>query len=371
MNSKQVLCSLASLAQRSSRILLASTFLLATSTSFLSSSAANREPFFATTDLPQLANPTELLAQANSNSIFFFYTPNYVAHVFRDGNEIRMNVFDPKNNVIRLNRAIASNTILNSKPSYIAFGSFNGQQATYIVSITGNRSNPQARLIIRNANQQSLVDEFSTRFDAFNPPPDMVFPDDPGSGGQQTDLLMFQTQSYAVRVFERGRGTFMNVHDRIRNVTLVNGGAATLLTPQAPYEDAVSYVASATDGTPLKYIARYADNQGILEIQNINSQTLKEEDSVGTVTGSLTGGATEASALVEPRWVAAVFGDENTLRELRSKGFSNARFEVASPQGRFINVGDFEDRGEANNRVDRLRDLGFNARVIFRGVVYY
>jgi hypothetical protein len=367
------------LSKFSSRVALAVTVLLASSTSFTSTLAASKSASFTGAHVPELAHPTELLAQANANSILYFYTPNHVVHVFRDGNTIRMNVYDSTNRVTRLSQGIADNTVLNSFPSYISFGSFSGQQATYVVGITGNRNNPQARLVIRNASGQNIVDEFSSRFDAFNPPPDLVLPGQPGTGGGQQGertLLGFETTTYAVRVFTRGGNQLMNVHNRLTNFTEVNGAAASLLPPQDPFQNAVSYVASANNinGAAL-YIARLTGTGGVLEIQNVNSQTITQENSVGNVTNNIPPDQLPpefaGSPEVRSMWVAAVFGDDSTLRELRSRGYPNAAFETASPQGRFINVGAFEDRGKANELVDRLRDLGFNSRVIFRDVQYH
>jgi hypothetical protein len=355
-----------SLPKFASRVALALTFSLTSLSGFASTQAANEQSTFAASNLPELANPTDLLAQATGNSILYFYTPNHVVNVFRRGNEVLMNVFDSRNNVTRLKEANAANTVLNSQPSYISFGSYSGNQATYVVSITGDR---QARLIIQNANGQRIVDEAANRFDAFNPPPDLGV----GGGTQDGTILRFDTPTYAVRVFEESNIRKMNVHNRLTNTTEVNGAAATLVEPMEPFQNAVSYVASGNNvGQPLQYYARLTRNGGLLQIQNINSQIVKEERSTGAITVNIPADELPpdfvGSPSIDDAWVAAVFGDERTLTDVK-RYYPDAFFDSAR-QGRFINVGVFESRGDASRRVDDLRDRGFNSRVIYRNVTY-
>jgi hypothetical protein len=70
---------------------------------------------------------------------------------------------------------------------------------------------------------------------------------------------------------------------------------------------------------------------------------------------------------VNDAYIAAVFGDESTLREVQ-RFYPDAFMDSSSRQGDFINAGAFSSEEDAMIRVLELRREGFNTRVVFRDV---
>ncbi|MEM6838740.1 MAG: hypothetical protein AAF609_18030, partial [Cyanobacteria bacterium P01_C01_bin.120] len=207
-----------------------------------------------------------------------------------------------------------------------------------------------------------------------------IFNVPPGVGlgqTQQDNVLVFDTSTYAVRVFNRGGQRLMNVHNRLSDVTEVNGQRTDLIRPSAaPFENDVSYAASAIrNGQSVQYYTRYnpASGETALEIYDINGQRIFREASTGGVVANIPAGdlpigvPPEEVARVNDAFVAAVFGGEDTLREVQQL-YSEAFFDNSARQGQFINAGSFTNEEDARIRVLELQREGFNARLVFRDV---
>ncbi|MEO1095261.1 MAG: hypothetical protein AAFX01_10230 [Cyanobacteria bacterium J06638_28] len=354
-----------------SSVTLAATFLLASAAGSMPSFGAAESSLLQQVELPDPASTNLQIAQVSANSILYFDTQNYVVNVYTSNGQTLMNVYDAFNDLNRLFAAPTRNTIQNGRVTYISTGSFSGRQATYSVVIeNADVNNRQARLVIEDGSGSNIANEPANSFSAFRLPDSVL----QGEQGSNT-ILRFDTSNYSVHVFDRGGpGRFMNVFNRFTGVTEVNGGAASLAPNEPPYEQAVSYVSSATTGgQPVRYFARI-DNSGqtVLEVFNVNNQRIFQQFGEGAITFNIPPEdlppGVDSFDQITSTYVAAVFGDDNVLNAVK-RLYPNAFREEAS-QGSFINVGLFPNRDAARSRVFDLRSQGFQSRVLFRDVDY-
>jgi hypothetical protein len=78
----------------------------------------------------------------------------------------------------------------------------------------------------------------------FNVPPGVGRPSGGGGNTQRDTILFFETQTYAVRVFNRNGQRLMNVFNRRTSVQEVNGAhLLSLVNLVDQFEQSVSYVA--------------------------------------------------------------------------------------------------------------------------------
>ncbi|HIK45390.1 MAG TPA: hypothetical protein IGR64_10955 [Leptolyngbyaceae cyanobacterium M65_K2018_010] len=344
-----------------------------------------------------MAETGTLVAQAE-RTILNFNTPNYAVRVFTPAGSR-----NPVMNVFR--RTAPSRLEQNQQPavfrgavtsdgflSYDSFGSRDGRNVIFRAS--HNRGTSQARLeIIDQATDQVYVNETASGVVAPNMPEDPVI-----DALDRRTLVGFETQNYAVRVFRDPRDNIrkMNVYQKTTSITLVNGQPATPdLQAMAPYECWVNYFGgSQWNNVPARYFVRLqAGGQALLEVIDANGTVLVSEPritSVPLVTNvpaedrpQCFGGQSEVPSGAMAPWVAAVFGGEDTLQQVRQSltpGAGNRlpgsltcviapRFESAR-QGQFINAADCTDRNDAGAVVNFLRARGFNSRLVYRNFRY-
>jgi len=342
---------------------LASTFLLSSLLGFSSAFASNGRAAVRESGLLDIQDSSEFIAQAE-NTLLNFRTANYSVRVFtRDGRTL-MNVYDNSENLLRLNAQPASPSVLNGVGVYISNGSYSGRQAQYIVEVLPNDF---ARLRIVDGSNTVIANQDATQILEFNVPPEVI------QRPLQDTILAFETTTYAVRVFERDGFKFMNVFNKFTGETVVNGQPANLVPPEPPFDNAVSYVASGTQaGQSVRFVTRITRNGTTsLEIYNVNNQRLFQELGVGAAVVNIPESDLPAGGPIEgvsDAYVAAVFGDDNTLSEVQQ--IYPEAFMDSSRQGDFINAGAFPNRDAAQLRVLELRSRGFNARLVFRDVRY-
>lgn len=349
-------------------------------------------------DSVQFHETGTLVAQAES-TILNFNTPNYAVRVFTPANSRT-----PVMNVFR--RTAPTLLELNAQPTsfigalnpdgfetYESFGSRNLRNVIFFANY--NRSTRQARLdIVDQATNQRIVSENSVGTVFVSRFPE---PTDPGL--DPSTILRFETTNYAVRVFIDPRDNIrkMNVHFRPTRTDLINGQVAELAPESGqPAGCWINFVSngSFTVGTGAGVTARYVARvnsfgNAMIQVFGPLNETLAIEERAGTAPlvfnvptqdwpscfDGIQGG--EATS----PWVAAVFGDQNTLdgvtAALRTPATPrsltcniNPRFESA-PQGRFINAADCRDRNDADAVVSFLRARGFpNARLVYRDFRY-
>ena len=367
MKSKKMQSSVGSLGKVASGLTLASTFLLSSIVGLSGAFAANEGLVLRETGTSVLENADGLLAQtAPDATILNFGTADYSVRVFREGGALKMNVFDASQDLLRVNALPTTFTIRNGRGAYITTGDYSGRQATYVAEVFPNRT---AALQIVDGSNTVIASQPSGNVAVF------AVPESDLAQVRQDTVLNFETSSYAVRVFQRDGQRFMNVFNKFTGQQDLNGTAASVAEPMFPYENAVSYVASGqSNGQPVEYFARIeSSGRTVLEIFNVNGQRLFQEPGVGEVVVNIpeqdlpTG--VESIDRVDDAYVAAVFGDDNTLNEVRQL-FPEA-FMDSSRQGDFINAGAYASQDEATLRVLELRARGFqNARVVFRDVRY-
>ncbi|HEY9888785.1 MAG TPA: hypothetical protein V6D02_10315 [Candidatus Obscuribacterales bacterium] len=361
------------LRQVASRLTLASVFALSSVVGLSAAFAADSDRTLFEPGLT-LSDPTVLLAQVSDASILYYTTQNYTVNVFREGNQILMNVYDGTNAITRLSRQPATFTIQGGEGAYVSTGSYSGRQARYAAIFNRSR---QLRLAIQDGSNAPIANETANAVAAFRVPDDVL-----DRIGQQT-ILNFETASYAVRVFSRGNvndrsttsGRFMNVFNNFTAASEVNGQPANVLPNEAPYDGYVSYVTSGTrSGQPVTYVARI-DGAGrtLLEIYNVNNQRIFQEQGIGEVTvnipeADLNDVVSDIPDRVNDAYVAAVFGGEETLRQVQQL-FPEA-FMDSARQGSFINAGSFPNQDAANLRVLELRSRGFDSRLVYRDVQF-
>lgn len=323
--------------------------------------------------------PLQLAQEPNTsaNSTLYFTTPNYVVSVFpRDSAQLKMNVYNrTANQAEQRDGPTVFRGSLNNDGwvSYESFGARFGQNVIFRAS--ANRSTNQARLeIISQANNALIVQENSTSVTAMNVPSGTTPP--AANDCVQNTIVAFETRTFSTRVCTEGGVRKMNVFNKLTQQTDVNGQPATLVSPPVePYEDWVSYFGgNSYSGIAARYYVRVSGGGGaILQIiEQASGRVLIEEQRIGPLltnipTSDIPPGATApASDPLASAYVAAVFGNEQTLAEVQ-KIYPEAQFQT-SRQGRFINAGSFSDRYAAAARVNDLRARGFDARLIFQNV---
>jgi hypothetical protein len=283
---------------------------------------------------------------------------------------------------------------VQGQDAYISFGSFNGRQVEYASQVFAKPQDPAggfARFFILDQNfgsggEVSVIRvEDAELVSLFNVPPGVGGPSSGGGGNIQDTILFFETETYAVRVFNRNGLRLMNVFNSRTGAQEVNGARASLENPINQFERTVSYVATGGQiNQPVRYYARYdycAETTPIfLEIYNTSGARILRESSVGSVQNNVPpadlpsnqpcdpmGGDPGLDTRVQDAYVAAVFGDERTLADVKVF-YPNAFMDSSSRQGNFINAGAFSSEEDAIIRMLELRREGFNTRVIFRDV---
>lgn len=319
-------------------------------------------------NVPEISTPS---GPTSDNSILFFRTERYDVRIYRSEDRTLMNVYDARFDINRLVEGPTQFTIQNGLETYISTGSFSGLQARYEVSIVDEEL---MRLVIRSGSGEIISDQFSVAVNIARPSASL------GNIVQRqmevsSQILRFNTSTYAVNVFEIDGSKFMNVFNKLTGRTEVNGNATSLAPSLPPYENAVSYVSSAVyNGLPVEYFARI-DALGTtrLEILDINQNRISQEYGEGAVTFNIPqedfSGVISSIEEPDDQFVAAIFGNESTFSTVR-RLYPNAYME----QNRyrvFINVGNFVSRDAATSRVYELKSNGFdNARVLPRNVQY-
>lgn len=336
----------------------------------------------------------QLLAQAEQ-TILFFENSNFAVRVLLRNGQPFMNVFRKRDSASLVNGQAAS-FVPNSGPnnafsSYVTFGSYENQPASYYARVDAVNN---TLLEIIGAQGNVLRQEYG----GTNPAPTVSLPagQRPGAGidpNAQSTRLAFNTIQYTNRVFEDNGVLKMNVYTISPSSPVINGAAASAVTnPSPPYENWVSYVANGTFlGTTARVFMRInSSGETLLEVIDGNGRTLLSQPGTGAVTVNIPpadrppgiGEPPAVDANLNP-FVAAVFGDESTLQELKtlqsslagSAGATTAgllqepQFESA-PQGRFINAGSYTNQNEAASVVNFLRSRGFNARLVYRDFRY-
>ncbi|MGD1861346.1 MAG: hypothetical protein ACFB0E_15425 [Leptolyngbyaceae cyanobacterium] len=356
---------------------LASTLLLSSIASLSTSKAAIEAPETTTPKTSVDSEPPVQVAQA-IQTLLLYDTGEFSVRVFRrGGGQPLMNVYDRNFDILRVDAQPATLRTVSGQDAYASFGTFNGQQVQYASQVFRKPEDPAggfARLLITSgANDINIIRVEDAEFvEIFNVPPGV------GLGQtQQDNVLVFDTSTYAVRVFNRGGQRLMNVYNRLSDFTEVNGQRANLIRPSAaPFENDVSYAASAIrNNQSVQYYTRYnpASGETALEIYDINGQRIFREASTGGVVANIPAGdlpigvPPEEVARVNDAFVAAVFGGEDTLREVQQL-YSEAFFDNSARQGQFINAGSFTNEEDARIRVLELQREGFNARLVFRDV---
>jgi len=336
----------------------------------------------------------QLLAQSPDGTILLFENSNFAVRVFQQNGQTLMNVYRKSGGGGQVLDAQPAAFRANSGPgntysSYESFGSFEGQPASFNARVDAVNN---TLLEIFNSQSGALLRQ---EFGSTPPNPTVVLPADqrPGAGIDPNDSdtrLAFSTIQYSTRVFLDTDGILkMNVYTINPSTPVLNGAAAAVVTnPGPPYESYVSYVANGTlSGVSVQAFTRISGSgQTVLEFVDSSGRTLLSQPGTGPVTiniptGDLPPGVGETPSLdanLNP-FIAAVFGDEATLEQLRqlSNSFSpgsttllqSPQFESA-PQGRFINAGSFTNRDEASALVNYLRSQGYNARLIHRDFNY-
>ncbi len=343
----------------------------------------------AAIEIPESALPATLTEGEQSvevaqtgPTLLLYNTGEFTVRVFEQNGSTRMNVFDNFQQLLRVNNQPATLRTVAGQDAYVSFGTFNGRQVEYASQVFDKPQDPAggfARLFIIEGTDNVVRIEDAEVVEIFNVPPGV------GQGQSQQDtILFFETQTYSVRVFNRGGQRLMNVFNRISGVQEVNGKLATLVNSVPPFENSVNYFSSGVlSNQSVRYYARYdyCDNTTFLEIYNTADTRLVREGSVGVPQNTIPpadfppgrpcnggdGGDELPSTRVNDAYVAAVFGDEDTLREVQ-RFYPEAFMDTSSRQGDFINAGSFSSEQDATIRVLELQREGFNSRLVFRDV---
>lgn len=317
-----------------------------------------------------IVDATVLLAQANANSALYFNTDNYTVHVFREGGQNRMNVYNQTRDVLEQNRALTTQSLEPYATIFSSNGGLNGQLVVYRAVVD---SSNRHILQILDSDGRKLVEEFSVGDVANNLLPDQL----PAGRVNSQDILVFDTTTYAARLFRRDNENayIMNVHNKVSGQSEQNGALARLVQPSSSDDEPqVSYVSSGTyNNTPAQYFMRVnGRGQTVLEIISESGQRLFQEPGVGPVTVNIPERDIPAGVdrieYVNTAYVVAVFGEGNTLSQVQQ--LYPEAFAENSGLGDFINVGSFADRNLAMARVLDLRGRGFNSRLVYRDVRY-
>lgn len=305
------------------------------------------------------------IAQVREESVLYFETPSYTAHVYRDGAQYRMNIVDNVTQQLLVNRAIAANSVTPDFTLFQATGIRNGTTVTYRVLVdTADQISLQMFDGAGNLLNQEFAEGDQLVRLASAQRPETVNP---------RTVLAFSTATYATRLFQRpgNEAYVMNVYNRQTTDSLQNGIRATLAPATPPNDRQVSYVSEGTfNGQPARFFMRIdGTGQTVLEIVDANGMVLVQEPGVGPVTLDIPRehfpDGMNALEQVNNAYIAAVFGDLEAVQQL----YPDAT-EEASALGAFINAGSFANRDLAMARVLELRARGFNTRLIYRNVQY-
>ncbi|MEM9817964.1 MAG: hypothetical protein AAF827_16375, partial [Cyanobacteria bacterium P01_D01_bin.6] len=221
-------------------------------------------------------------------TLLLYNTGEFTVRVFREGGSTLMNIFDNSQQILRVNNQPATLRTVAGQDAYVSFGTFNGRQVEYASQVFDKPQDPAggfARLLILEGTNNIVRIEDAEVVEIFNVPPGV------GQGQSERDtVLFFETQTYSVRVFNRGGQRLMNVFNRISNLQEVNGKLATLVNSVPPFENSVNYFASGVlSNQSVRYYARYdyCDNTTFLEIYNTTGTRLVREGSVGVPQNSI------------------------------------------------------------------------------------
>lgn len=347
--------------------------------------AAATTPLAASPDVSaEASNPVIQLSQLTASTVLNVEYPRaYTVRVYdAGGGQLRTNVYQRIDDVLEGNAA--PTTFLgypgnDGFAKYVATYNYQGVQRR--AEIFYNPTTRASRLIIYNAarNVADFEESQAQRIITAQVPPPSAL--DPGVPAGVTNLA-FDTGSYAVRVYTSDQGQrLMNIFSKQTNQTILRAQPVAVLDPVPPNANAVRYSAIGTfNGSPAQYVARVepgannaqltilstADNRVFLnETGNTTTVQIPAGDRPGVVGGLP---ITNTEGDLAP-YVAAVFGNENTLAQIRQQAVPTAQFEDAR-LGRFINAGSFENRNQAESLVSYLRSLGFNSRLVYRDVDY-
>lgn len=301
-----------------------------------------------------------LIAQAQpANTILYFDTSTRSIRLFRQGDQILMNVFNRATDSFEQNSmptAIAPRRNDSDYfTSYVSYGANNGAPVAYYARVNANN---QTQFQIVNSNGDSIVSEDGVN--TYSNLPTNQRPTSP-----EVTLITFDTHDnqYSVRVYEQGGTTRMNVYNRPRDLVEVNGVTATRATPRNSNDTWISYLASVTrNGGPVNYYARVNANR-LSELQIVagNGQVLSTHPGTATIVNL------PVDEVNRP-YVVAVPGDISTLANIQQV-YPEASLE-SSRQGSFVNAGAFANRDAAYARMYALRGIGYDARVLYRQVEY-
>jgi|GEM_PF-2053863 len=340
-----------------------------------------QDPFSAT--ICHLVNRDNLRIE----TILLYDTGEYIVRVFRRRCEpqILMNVFDNSQQILHLDAQPATLRTVSGQDAYVSSGAFDGRQVEFVSQVFDRPSDPAggfARLLILQrqpefGEETSVIRvEDAERVQIFNVPPGV------GQGQAERDtILFFETQTYSVRVFNRGGQRLMNAFNRFSNVEEINGKVASLFNPVPPFENFISYVSSGVrNNQSVQYFARYdvCNSQAFLEIYNSNGNRILREDSVGALQENIPlndispsqQSCNEANGLERPNdnYVVAVCGGEDTLGEVQQL-IPEAYLDNSSGQEQFISAGTFSTEEEAMTQVLNLQQEGFDARLGSQGEI--
>lgn len=313
------------------------------------------------------AASNRLLAQVGDESILYFDTETYVVNVLEVGNRLRMNVYNRRTDTVELEQGAVFNQISNFESIFLSYGSRNGSPVTFKAIV--NAAN-QPRLIIEDAAGTTILTQRATNVARVDLSPEQ------SPRPEQNTILAFETTTYATRVFSRDNEYFMNVYDKFTGDSVQNGVAAELAPPDSPNQRQVSYFSGGQrNGVPVRYFARIdATGQTSLEIVNANGQRIFQEPGIGPAVVNIPPEDLPAGLDIfgqaESAYVVAVFEaeDDNLLQQIQRLYPEAAR--ESSRLGNFINAGAFANRDRAAARVLELRGRGYNARLIYRDVMY-
>ncbi|ASC69339.1 uncharacterized protein XM38_002660 [Halomicronema hongdechloris C2206] len=302
------------------------------------------------------------LAQAVPQTILLFETPTYSVRVFQRNDRTFMNVHNRRTNVTEQSGAAAdvdlNQTTEGNWVNYTSFGNRDGQAVAYTARVSRNRD---TQLRIVGLNGEELVEEDGQSVRQFDIA-EIPFGQERLGESNRNNVLAFETETYATRVFRREDKYFMNLYIRETGQTRLNGAPAELAQPRGPNDDRISYVSGgSSDGRPVKYFVHLQPNgRGIVEMVDLNGEVIFREANITRVTENI--------PAEDAPYVVAVFGDDDTLTRVKTF-YPEASFE-RSDLGTFINVGDFRNRDSAMARVFDLRGQGFESRLLYRRVNY-
>ncbi|PSN17805.1 hypothetical protein C7271_15815 [filamentous cyanobacterium CCP5] len=350
----------------------------------LAAATTPSEPTITTPVLP--GNTVIQLAQTAGNTILNIEYPRaYTVRVFDVGNgQLRTNVFQRIDDVLEGSAAPTTfRGYSDGFARYVATYVYNGQQRQ--ADIRYNPTTREARLVIFNETRNA-ADFEETRaqriLTAQNLPPTTPTPGQPTPTPELATALAFDTTDYAVRVFtDNNARRLMRVFSKQSGQLLLQDQPVEVLSAVPPNANAVRYSAIGTfNNAPAQYVARVepgSTNAQLTIIGLNNGQVFSNQTGNATTVqipsvdrpGVIGGGTPTTPAEQLNPYVAAVFGNENTLAQIRQQAVPTAQFEDAR-LGRFINAGSFQSRDQAESLVSYLRSLGFNSRLVFRDVDY-